>query len=57
MAGKCKCSGGPVGWEAFGLGIRLACCGGIGVGVSTAAAVDGKLSRRVGGTWVLASGV
>lgn len=55
--GKGNCSGRPVGWEAFGLGIRLACCGGIGVGVSAAAAVDGKLSRRAGGTWIPASGV
>lgn len=55
--GKVNCSGIPVGWEAFGLEARLACYGGIGVGSSTAAALDGRLSRRAGGTWVPASRV
>ena len=55
--GQVNCSGIPVGWEAFGLGTRLACYGGNGVGGSTAAAPDGRLSRRAGGTWVPASSV
>lgn len=55
--GKVNCGGVLGGWEASNVELDLPAIGGLGVGGSAAAALDGKLSRWISGTWVPASGV